>query len=647
MLVAMQRRLYRMLAACVIFAGRLGLAQVPDNLVVEGIPEFAPGLRAEVGRYLEFRTASFLDWHPRRRDVLISTRFADTAQLHRVRTPEGAREQLTFLPEPVVGGAFRPGDGEVVVFPRDTGGGEFFQLYRLDLADGRVSLLTDGKSRNTGLRWAPGGGSMAYASTRRNGRDTDLYVMDPARPDTDRCVAELSGGGWAVLDWSADAKRLLVISYVSINESSLHLLDLGTGERRSLTPAAGEKVSFGGARFLADGNSALVSTDRGQEFRHLERMDLRTGALAAWGPDTLGDVEDFDVSRDGRWVACFVNQEGVSVLRVFEAKTGRERRLPALPSGVGTGLRWNPNGRELGFTLSSARSPSDVYSVDVRKATLTRWTASETGGLPAGRFSEPETIRVRSFDGLALSGFLYRPDPRRFPGPRPVLLVIHGGPESQSRPVFQGRWNYLTDHLGVAVFHPNVRGSAGYGKTFLTLDNGLRREDSVKDIGAFLDWMDTQPGLDGKRVGVYGASYGGFMVLSSLAMHGERLRCGIDVVGISNFQTFLQNTQDYRRDLRRAEYGDERDPGVAEFLRRISPLTRVDRIRKPLLVVQGLNDPRVPVTEAEQMVKALRAQGGIAAYLLAKDEGHGFQKKKNSDFMFLAAVEFLKRHLLE
>jgi dipeptidyl aminopeptidase/acylaminoacyl peptidase len=358
-------------------------------------------------------------------------------------------------------------------------------------------------------------------------------------------------------------------------------------------------------------------------------------------------VEDFDVSRDGRWVACFVNQEGVSVLRVFEAKTGRERRLPALPSGVGTGLRWHPNGRELGFTLSSARSPSDVYSVDVRKATLTRWTASETGGLPAGRFSEPETIRVRSFDGLALSGFLYRPDPRRFPGPRPVLLVIHGGPESQSRPVFQGRWNYLTDHLGVAVFHPNVRGSAGYGKTFLTLDNGLRREDSVKDIGAFLDWMDTQPGLDGKRVGVYGASYGGFMVLSSLAMHGERLRCGIDVVGISNFQTFLQNTQDYRRDLRRAEYGDERDPGVAEFLRRISPLTRVDRIRKPLLVVQGLNDPRVPVTEAEQMVKALRAQGGIAAYLLAKDEGHGFQKKKNSDFMFLAAVEFLKRHLLE
>lgn len=647
MLVAMRRRLPRMLATCMIFAGRLGLAQVPDNLVVEGIPAFAPGLRAEVGRYLEFRTASFLDWHPRRRDVLISTRFADTAQLHRVRTPAGDRQQLTFLSEPVVGGAFRPVEGEVVVFPQDAGGGEFFQLYRLDLSEGRVSLLTDGKSRNTGMRWAPSGGAIAYASTRRNGRDTDLYVMDPLRPETDRCVAELAGGGWTVLDWAPDARRLLVLSYVSINESSLHLLDLGTGERRALTPSGGGKVSYGGARFLPDGSSALVSTDRDQEFRHLERMDLQTGNLTPFGPGTAGDVEEFDVSRDGRWVACFVNEEGVSRLRVFEVRTGHERRVPRLPSGVGSGLRWHANSRDLGFTHSSARSPSDVYSVDVRKATLTRWTTSETGGLPAGRLVEPETIRVRSFDGLPLSGFLYRPDPRRFPGPRPVLVVIHGGPESQSRPAFQARWNYLTDHLGVAVLYPNVRGSAGYGKTFLTLDDGLRREDSVKDIGAYLDWVGGQPGLDAKRVGVYGASYGGFMVLSSLAMHGERLRCGIDVVGISNFQTFLQNTQDYRRDLRRAEYGDERDPVVAEFLRRISPLTRVDRIRKPLLVVQGLNDPRVPVTEAEQMVKALRTQGGTVAYLMAKDEGHGFQKKKNGDFMFLAAVEFLKRHLVE
>ena len=618
----------------------------PANLVVEGIPEAPASLRSAVQRYLEFRTATFQDWHPQRRDVLLTTRFAETAQLHLVRLPGAARKQLTFLSEPVADASFDPSNDGTILFMQDRGGAEFFQLYRFDAAEGRVALLTDGDSRNTGPRWARDGRRVAYSSTRRNGRDTDLYVIEPGRPESDRRVAEMSGSGWQVLDWSPDGRSLLVLAYVSINESYLHLVEVGTGQRRALTPVTGEKVAYGGGRFLPDGRTLVVTTDLGSEFRRLAKLDVATGAVSPLGPEIAWEVEDFGVSPDGRRVAFFANEDGISRLHVRDVATGRERRTPPLPAGVATGLRWHPNNREIGFSLASARVPGDVFSVDVRVNTLTRWTGSETGGLNAARLAEPEWVRLKAPGGVALSGFLYRPDAQRFPGPRPVLLVVHGGPEAQSRPGYQGRWNYLLEELGVALLYPNVRGSAGYGKTFLTLDNGRKREDSVRDLGVFLDWIGQDARLDASRVGVYGGSYDGYMVLASLVRHGERLRCGIDVVGISNFRTFLERTQDYRRDLRRAEYGDERDPAMREFLERISPLTQVARIRKPLLVVQGRNDPRVPLSEAKQLVKALRDQGGKVGYLMATDEGHGFKKKSNLDFMFLSIVQFLEENLV-
>jgi dipeptidyl aminopeptidase/acylaminoacyl peptidase len=301
----------------------------------------------------------------------------------------------------------------------------------------------------------------------------------------------------------------------------------------------------------------------------------------------------------------------------------------------------------LAFSLTSAKSPSDVHSLDTQSGKVERWTESETGGLNPAGFVEPELVRLKSFDGLEISGFLYLPDARKFPGPRPVLVNIHGGPEGQSRPIFQARNNFWMTELGVALFYPNVRGSTGQGKTFVTLDNGFKREDTVKDIGAFLDWITRDSRFDKSRVAVTGGSYGGYMSLACMAHFSDRLRCGIDVVGISNFLTFLKNTQDYRRDLRRVEYGDERDPAMAEFLGKISPANHADQIRKPLFVVQGLNDPRVPASESQQMVKAIRDQGGTAWFLMAKDEGHGFQKKRNVDFQFCSTVLFLKQHLLD
>jgi dipeptidyl aminopeptidase/acylaminoacyl peptidase len=641
------RNLASLTAAALTSALPAAAADIPDNLVSEGVPAITTELRADVGRYLEFRAAGFQSWHPQRRELLISTRFADSSQLHIVRAPGGARQQLTFFPEPVAGGAIQPKDGKFIVFSQDRGGSEFYQLYRFDLADARVTLLTDGKSRNGGAHFTRDGRRIAYTSTRRNGKDSDFYVMDPADPKSDRLLAEMKTPGWSVLGWSPDGGALLVLEYVSINESYLHVVDARTGAVRALTPRGGAKVSYGGGQFARDGKSVFVTSDRDSEFQRLARLDLASGKETPLTTNIPWNVEEFELSPDGRLLAFVVNEDGVSRLRLMDASSGRERRAPKLPLGVLGGLEFHENGRDLAFTLSSARSPSDVYSLDTRTGKVERWTESETGGLNTATFAEPELVRFKSFDGLAVSAFVYRPDAKKFPGPRPSLVIIHGGPESQSRPSFLARNNYLLDELGIALVVPNVRGSDGYGKTFLALDNGFKREDSVKDIGALLDWIGRDAGLDAKRIAVYGGSYGGYMVLASLTHFSDRLRCGVDVVGISHFVTFLNNTQDYRRDLRRAEYGDERDPAMRAHLEKISPLNNVQRITKPLFVVQGANDPRVPLTEAEQMVKAIRGHGGTVWYLMAKDEGHGFAKKKNADHQFLSMVLFLREHLLK
>jgi dipeptidyl aminopeptidase/acylaminoacyl peptidase len=622
-------------------------AQVPDNLVVEGVPAFSPQLRADAARYMEFRAAGFQSWHPERREMLISTRFADSSQLHHVKMPGGARKQLTFLPEPVAGGEFQPRKGEYIVFAQDMGGGEFYQLYRYDVGDGRITLITDGKSRNMGAKWSRDGKWLAHTSTRRNGKDNDIWLVDPLKPEMARLLNEVSGGGWGIEDWSEDGGKLLLAEYISINESHLHLLDVKTGQRTALTPRGSEKVAYSNARFATGGKSIFVATDRDAEFQRLVEMDLGGKIVRVLTKELKWDVDEFELAPNGKTIAFVSNEDGVGVLHLMDAKSGKELKAPKLPLGIPSGLEWHENNRDLGFNFVSAKSPNDAYSVDVKTGKVERWTESETGGLDPQQFVEPELIKLTSFDGLKISAFVYRPDAKKFPGKRPAIVSIHGGPEGQSRPVFQARINYYINELGIAVIYPNVRGSSGYGKTFVAMDNGFKREDSVKDIAAILDFIKRDAALDGERIAVSGGSYGGYMSLACMQHYADVLRCGVDVVGISNLITFLKNTQDYRRDLRRVEYGDERDPRMAEFLERISPTTNVKKIKKPLFVVQGKNDPRVPVTESEQMVKAIRENGETVWYLMAKDEGHGFAKKRNADYQFLATIQFYREFLLK
>jgi dipeptidyl aminopeptidase/acylaminoacyl peptidase len=626
-------------------AAQTGDLKPGDNLVIENVPPIPLTLVDAVGRYTDFRAATFQSWHPTRREMLISTRFGNVAQAHLVKFPGGARTQMTFFPDRVFGARFDPKTGDSFIFSKDVGGDEFFQIYRYDFADGRITLLTDGKSRNTDPLWSNGGDAIAYGSTRRNGNDVDLYVVNPHDPKSDHRVAELSGGGWQVADWSPDDRILLAIEGISINETYLWLIDVASGAKTPLTPRGKEHVAYGNAAFSRDGKALYVTTDRGSEFQRLAIMDLATKKLDFLTPD-MADVDAFDLSLDGRWLAYVSNERGASALHVLDTATRLERPGLKLPLGVVTGLRWHRDGGAIGLTMETARSSADAWSWDVKSGRLERWTTSELGGLNPDTFAEPELVSWKSFDGREITGFLYRPDPKRFSGKRPVMIDIHGGPEGQSRPGFLGALNYLVNELGIAIVFPNIRGSSGYGKTYLELDNGVLREGAYKDIGALLDWMRTRSDLDPDRVMVDGGSYGGHMTLAVAYLYSDRIRCSVDVVGPSSLVTFLQNTSGYRRDLRRVEYGDERDPTVRAFLERTAPLNNAEKIKKPLFVIQGFNDPRVPRTESEQMVAKIRQLGTPVWYLMAKDEGHGFAKKSNRDYQFYATIEFMKQYLL-
>ncbi len=616
---------------------------VPSNLTADGVPPIPAPLMETLGAYSDFRAAAFLDWAPASREMLIATRFAQTPQIHRVSMPGGARTQLTFYSDRISGARYRPSGGSFL-FSKDTGGGEWYQLYLYDLKTGATKLLTDGKSRNTGPVWSRDGSRIAWASTRRDGKDSDIWVMDPDRPEAARMVVEANSGGWSAEDFSPDGKSLLVGRYRSIYDAAIYLVDLADGKRTSIGLDK-DAISYNRAVFSPDGKRLYLRTNRDSDFERLATFDLSSRALAFPLPDLKWDVSAFELSKDAGLLAYVLNEDGAETLHVLDTRSGAAVSLPALPAGNVSSLGWRPGARELAFTVTSAHSPGDVYSLDLNSRRLERWTFSETGGVDAAAFAAPELVRWKSFDGLTVSGYYYRP-PARIRGARPVIVNIHGGPEGQFQPGYLGAYNYLIDQLGIALIFPNVRGSSGYGTKFVNLDNGVKREDSVKDIGALLDWIGSQPALDSSRIMVTGGSYGGYMTLASMTHYNARFRCALDVVGISNWITFLEHTEPYRRDLRRVEYGDERDPKMRDFLSTISPMAHAANITKPMFIVAGRNDPRVPYTEGRQMESSLRGNGVPVWFLMAADEGHGFSKKANRDYQFAATVLFIEKYLL-
>jgi dipeptidyl aminopeptidase/acylaminoacyl peptidase len=613
---------------------------LPAALTAEQMPTVPLALAERARPYLEARGAGFAGWDPNTRAVLITTRFANVSQLHRVSVPMGARTQLSFEAEPV-SGSYAPVKGDVILVMKDRGGDEYYQLHTLK--DGRLTLLTDGKSRNSMNAWSNDGQLIGFSSTRRNGVDSDLYVMDPRDPASARMVHESKGGGWALIAFSPDKRTAYLADYKSVQDADLYSLDLASGVMTPIGDPAAE-VSYSGFKVAPDG-TIWATSDIGSDFQQLGRLDPATGAFSPVSRETW-DVDGFDLSADGKTIAYVVNEAGFDRLRILDVASGKVRKVDNLPAGGIGGVEFAPWG-EIGFSLNSARSAADVWSLDPKTMQLTRWTQSETGGLDPNTNVEPRIVTTKSFDGLEVSGLLYLPDPAKFPGKRPLIVSVHGGPEGQSTAGFMGRSNYYLNELGIGLFYPNVRGSTGYGKTFVSLDNGpFKREDSVRDMAALIDRVAADPAVDAGRIGLTGGSYGGYMCYAAAVQLKDKITATQCTVAISNFVSFLENTNPYRQDLRRVEYGDERIPEQRAKLTEISPLTRVNEITKPMFVITGANDPRVPKSEADQMVAAIRANGGEAWHLVAADEGHGFRKKANSDYAFLAQLLFWQEHLL-
>ncbi|MCD2343565.1 prolyl oligopeptidase family serine peptidase [Ideonella azotifigens] len=654
-------------------AGNTGVLAPNANLVVQGIPPVPMALVNSVQRYTEFRGTSFVDWHPNQREMLVAHRLAGASvpQLFRLSGPMADLEPLTEGNEPVTRGSYDPRDGHYLVFQRSSGGSEADQLYRLDLDTRLVTPIGEPNERHAINVWlhgeerAPGAASKPPARlvsssvpldrTAEGGKrasvDTSIWLTDPLKPEERRKLAELPGGGWEATAVSPDDRQLALTRYISANESEIWLLDMASGQRRQLLPAAGAtaaKASYTPAAFQPDGKGLIFTSDRDGEFQELMRLDLASGAVTRASRHIHWDVSVSSQTEDGTLLAVLANEDGMGTLHLFDGRTVSEVPQPKLPEGTVAQLHFHPATRELAFAVNNSAGPGQLYSLNPASGQVQQWTqAFAPEGLDASKFARQQIVRWKSFDGLGISGLITRAPAARFPGKRPVLIDIHGGPEGQSEFGFNGRANYFIDELGVTLIRPNVRGSSGYGKTFLALDNGFKREDSVKDIGALLDWIATQPDLDASRVLVTGGSYGGYMSLAVATNYSDRIAGNIDVVGISHFVTFLNNTESYRRDLRRVEYGDERDPAMKAHLEQISPLTNAAKIHKPIFVIQGKNDPRVPYTEAEQIVAKVRANGTPVWYLRAENEGHGFRRKENADYQFYAMVLFMQQTLLK
>ncbi|MDA9140660.1 S9 family peptidase [Gammaproteobacteria bacterium] len=617
------------------------------NLILEDIPAIPNSIKEDLSKFQNVRSAAFRGFNNQNEGLFISTRFGNVSQLHLVKSPGAARNQITYFQEPIGSVAMHPTQSSIA-FTMDRGGSEYSQIYLLDPKSASTQMLTDGVSRNGGPLWSNSGDRIAFQSTKRNGSSNDVWVMSIDDPQNTKLILESPDGSWwGAVDWTEDDDKVLIQNYISIANSKAYIVDLNT-QKKALLLGKKDAPSVNSAlAFDKDDKGIFFITNQYGEFNQLAYYNIATSEVTVISKEISWDVDGFSISEDSKKAAFVVNENGYSSLYLLNPKSFAFKKVTSLPIGLIGSMQFSKDNRSLGLTLNTYQSPSDTYVLDLqysslRYGKLTRWTYSEVGGLDTSKFVEPELIHYESFDGRKIPAFIYA---KKTGSPQPVIISIHGGPEGQARPSFSSTYQLWMANLGAAVITPNVRGSDGYGKEYLSLDNGFKREDSVKDIGALLDWIETQPHLDSSRVAVYGGSYGGYMVLASAVHYSDRLKAAVDIVGISNFVTFLKNTKDYRRDLRRVEYGDERDPDMEAFLQNISPNNNVDQIQVPMFVVQGENDPRVPVTEAEQVVKSLRNNGKKVWYMNALNEGHGYRKKENRDIYQQAVILFLKENL--
>lgn len=615
-----------------------------ENLELSGIPAIPKSLLQQIKQYSGAYGLPLAGWDTTKREIRLKG-LSSAAWMTRIESPGAAQKMWLYLQEGGVYDFYFQPQGNYFLYNRDVNGNEAFQMYLYDLTARKGKLISDGTSRHTEPVWANAGDRVIYSCAPAGGAAVSLCLISPFELGSNRRIVESTGNYLKAYDWSPDDRRLVYCEFISNVESRLWLLDAASGEKVLLSVTNETGTYYSSPKFSKDGKGLYVITDRGSEYRRLALFDLVTKKASYLTTDIKWDVDGFQISPDGKLVAFTVNEDGLSRLYLLDIATGRSTAAASVPPGVISDLKWHGNSVDIAFNFKSARAPNDIYSLDVKTQKIERWAQSVSGGIDLDALATPELIRWKSFDGKAISGFLYRP-PASFKGKRPVIIDIHGGPEKQYRPEYGYADNYFLNDLGVAKIYPNVRGSSGYGKTFLTLDNGIKREDAVKDIGALLDWIKTQPDLDADRVLVQGSSYGGFVALSAATMYGDRIKGAISDSGIANLLTSIESTEEWRRSIQRAEFGDEKDSKIRAFMERTAPLNNVSKVKSPLLIIQGKNDPRVPVSQAEAIVQAARKAGVPVWYLLARDEGHGFVQPKNWEIRSCIIALFVQQHLL-
>jgi dipeptidyl aminopeptidase/acylaminoacyl peptidase len=610
----------------VLFELALGQGDVlhpPRFVVLEGAPKIPASISNRLERYYASSADSIVGWDPVKVEPIILRRPSNAlGALYSVESPGASVHPIRRLPDDVYEICLNRRKGYLVFRVDVSYGAERMQLYRSERGNNSLVLLTDGQSKNYYPVFSNSGDRLMYSSTRRNRKHMDVYLIDPLDPKSDRMVAQCDGESWAPTDWSPDDRSVILSDFRMTSESYLWILDVATGNKTRLTdpPGSGQIYNGSYAQFSKDGKGVFHVTDRDSEFRRLAYVDIATKQYTYLTSHINSDVEELALSPDRSLLAFTTNENGLSRLRLLDATTRDEIRSPQIPNGVINTLVWHNDSAHLGFRFTSGKVPGDIYSIDVRDGKLQRWTSSQlvsSVGVP-----EPDLIKWKSFDRM-ISGLLYRP-PSTFTGRRPVIIQVHGGPSEQVRPTFRATDNYFTSELGAVMIYPNIRGSTGYGKRFVDLDNGHLRQDAIKDIGALLDWIKTAPGLDPNKVLIRGHSYGGYVALSVATHYSKRICGAISFAGQSNLVTFLENTDISRKDRRRAEYGDEREPNTRQFLESIAPVNLAGKIQKPLLIIHGRNDTRVPFSEAVQMVVAARKSGNSVWYLLGSDDGHYF-----------------------
>jgi dipeptidyl aminopeptidase/acylaminoacyl peptidase len=637
-----------LLLACLVGASvpaQSGQFSPSKNIEAVGVPPIPASLVREIQPYNSPYGLPVAGWNPLKREIWLKG-LSSVTWISRVASPGAAPEtSAIYIQSSGIYDIYFQPQGKYLAYTRDANGNESFQLYLYEISVRNSTLLSDGKSRNTEPVWSNAGDKIVYSSSPAGAEGVNLRLLNPLDPKTDRLLEKSSGSYLKAYDWSPDDKAVVYCDFSSNTASSLWLADVGSGKSVSLSEKSDKPELYDFPQFSKDGKGVYVVTDHDSDFRRLAYIDLTSRKISYVPSPAQWDVEEFQIAPDGRNVAFITNEEGLSKLHLYDLLDSKEHESPQLPVGIISDPKWNRDSTDVAFNLKSPRSPSDVYSVNLRTAKVELWAKSVMNGADTSKFSQPEVIHWQTFDKRTLSGFLYRP-PERFKGKRPVIIDIHGGPEEQYRPNFLYEDNYVLNELGVAKIYPNVRGSSGYGKSFLNLDNGVRREDAVKDIGALLEWIKAQPDLDPERVLVEGVSYGGYLALSTACEYSDRIRATISDSGISDLAGFVEHTEGWRRDLQRAEFGDERDPKIREFMDRTAPLNNAQKIKKPLLIIQGQNDPRVPAGDAAKLVAATKDRIPVW-YILAKDEGHGFMKQPNRDYRLYATILFVKEFLLK